>query len=92
MNALDSRLAVLNERLRADLAEALGPDVLPKLVLFLATSELICEDMQPQDRGALRLAVAHLALQTLGVTDAAVEAAKTTLVTGRDPESLTWRH
>ncbi len=88
---MNTRFAELNECLRNDLAEALGPDV-PKLVLFLATSELICEDMQPEDRGAMRFAVAHLVLQVLGVTDAAVEAAKASLATGRDPNSLRRRH
>ena len=81
----------LIERLRADLTEALPPPVLRNLTLYIAASELAVEDLQPADRGALRIAAAHLALQTLGVDDARIERAKTQLATGRNPVTLNRR-
>ena len=92
MNPLDGRLGPLVGQLLADLCEALSPDLQAKLVLYRAACELLVEDLQPRDRGALCYATSHLALQALGVTDAAVERVKVQLATGRDPETLDWRH
>ena len=89
---MNERIAKLLERLMDDLHEALPPDLATKLVLYVAASELICEDLQPEDRGALRFATMHLAFQALGVTDSGIERAKIQLESGRDLDSLNRRH
>lgn len=92
MSALDGRLGVLIERLQTDLREALPLEDWAKMVLLCAASELVCEDMQPDDRGSLRFAAARLVLETFDVSDSAIERAKEQLSTGREPESLNWRN
>jgi hypothetical protein len=89
--SLESRLCALIERLLVDLRESLPPDVFAKLVLYRAASELLVEDWQQEAPGELRHATSHLALQALGVGDAAVERAKEQLITGRDPDTLNRR-
>lgn len=72
-------------------ARALGPGSRAQLVLFIAATELVAEDLQREDAGRLRFASCHLALQALGIDDAGVERAKTQLRQGRDPETLNRR-
>ena len=87
----EEMLTALIERLTADLAEAFDTPVRTKLTLYLAASELLCESMQPEDREALRMATATLALRCLGVGDLAVERAKVQLATGRDQPTFNRR-
>jgi hypothetical protein len=84
----EQRLGVLLDRLTADLRDALPPELKPLLILYVAATELLFEEWQPADAGALRSAVARLALDSLGVTDCSVERAKMTLATGRDQTTL----
>ena len=82
---MNDRLGCLIERLNGDLAEALDPSLRAKLALYVAASELLVEDEQPRDHNQLRFAVAHLVLQTLGITDASIERLKSQLASGLDP-------
>lgn len=84
----EERLGILVERLTEDLSAAFDEETRAKLTLYLAASELLVEEWQPQDREALRMATAALALRCLGVSNVAVERAKVQLATGRDQPTL----
>jgi hypothetical protein len=88
MNTLNApaqeRVSLLLEQLADDLGEVLPRDVVRMLTAYRALTELWVESEQPDDRDALRYASSHLALQALGVTDAAVERIKAALRVGRD--------
>lgn len=93
MNATERRLGELIGRLQPDLREALRDnEVLAKLLLYVAASELLVEEEQPADAGHLRHASCRLALETLGLTDSSIERAKVQLSTWREPDSLNWRN
>ncbi len=87
----EEQLSALIDHLVADLREALPPEALPRMVLYRAACERLVEYWQPDDRNELRYATSHLALQALGVTDAAVERAKVQLTTGCDFDTLNRR-
>jgi len=88
----EDRLGVLIDRLARDLRDELPRDVIAKLVLYVAASELLFDEWQPADAGQLRFAVVRLALETIGITDTGIERAKVQLSTGRDPDTLNWRN
>lgn len=85
------RLGVLIERLRNDLSEAFSDEVKAKLSLYIAASELLMDELQPEDAGHLRFATSALALETLGVSSTAVERQKVLLSGGRNVEYLNRR-
>lgn len=81
----NEQLSALIDQLATDLRAVLP---VSHLVLYRAASELLLERWQQTPPDELRYATSHLALAALGVTDAAVERAKQTLDTGRDPTTL----
>ena len=94
MNANERRLGELIGRLHKEFTqpELLPPELLPKLMLYIAASELLIEEQQPADAGMLRNATCRLALETLGLSDSSIERAKVQLSTWREPETLDWRN
>jgi hypothetical protein len=80
----EERLGVLIERLQADLREAFTEDLRKLLALYIGASELLVEEWQPADRGALRAATVRLALECLGVRDCDIQSVKDTL-SGHEP-------
>jgi hypothetical protein len=86
----EERLGVLLERVQADLREAFTEDLRKLIALYVAASELLIEDMQPQDRGALRAATVRLALECLGVRDRDIQSVKDTL-SGHEPPAEAMR-
>jgi hypothetical protein len=92
VNATERRLGELIGRLQRDLTEELPPELLPKVMLYIAASELLVEEVQPADAGLLRNATCRLVLETLGLSDSSIERAKVQLSTQRDPDSLNWRN
>lgn len=78
------QIGIMIGRLSEELREELSVATRKKLIMYIAATELMAEDTQPDDRGTLRLAAAHLALQSFGITDANVERCKDLLASGRD--------
>lgn len=85
-------LSALIERLTSDLTADLPPEILGKLLIYLAAVELWIEsDYLVQDRSVTGLVASRLALQALGLSDSSIERARTQLVTGREADSLNRR-